>query len=172
MTVYLYKDSYLRFSAEEFSLEDKNLFIHLTNNSIAKQSPSFNDSEIEGCMWHIEEFQQYLVQTRGNDPWEESIFKRIKKIVQESLASAGRLGMRRTNTFELFGYDFMIDEELRPWLLEVNSSPAMDYSTPVTTLLVKQVLHDVIKVVIDYENGDAEDSGRFELLFKSALKDL
>lgn len=26
----------------------------------------------------------------------------------------------------------MIDDELNCWLIEVNSSPAMDYSTPVT----------------------------------------
>ena len=29
----------------------------------------------------------------------------------------------------MFGYDFMIDERLNVWLIEVNSSPAMDYST-------------------------------------------
>ena len=29
----------------------------------------------------------------------------------------------------MFGYDFMIDEDYHVWLIEVNSSPAMDYST-------------------------------------------
>ena len=29
----------------------------------------------------------------------------------------------------MFGYDFMIDEYMNTWLIEVNSSPAMDYST-------------------------------------------
>ena len=29
----------------------------------------------------------------------------------------------------MFGYDFMIDDRLNVALIEVNSSPAMDYST-------------------------------------------
>lgn len=35
----------------------------------------------------------------------------------------------------MFGYDFMIDDRLTAWLIEVNSSPAMDYST-VTIFIV------------------------------------
>lgn len=172
LTVYIYLDSYLRFSVEDFSLTDTNLFIHLTNNSIAKHSSNFTASEIDGCMWHIDQFKSYLTQTHGYDAWDDSIFRRIKKIVKYSLRSVGRLGLRKANTFELFGYDFMVDENLRPWLLEVNSSPSMDYSTRVTAHLVKQVLHDVIKIVIDHKDGKVEDSGRFALLFKAKAKNM
>lgn len=31
----------------------------------------------------------------------------------------------RKNTYEVFGYDFMIDENYKAWLIEVNSSPTM-----------------------------------------------
>ena len=45
----------------------------------------------------------------------------------------------------------MIDEEFNAWLIEVNSSPAMDYSTQVTEVLVKSCLEDTVKVIVDYE---------------------
>ena len=56
----------------------------------------------------------------------------------------------RTNSCELFGYDFMIDEHYNPWLIEVNSSPACDYSTPVAEKIVKKGLADALKVVVDH----------------------
>ena len=56
----------------------------------------------------------------------------MKQIVQWSINSVIDQIKGRRNTTEMYGYDFMIDEELRPWLIEVNSSPAMDYSTHIT----------------------------------------
>lgn len=29
----------------------------------------------------------------------------------------------------MYGYDFMVDDEYNAWLIEINSSPSMDYST-------------------------------------------
>ena len=58
--------------------------------------------------------------------------------------------------FEMFGYDIMVDDDFNCWLIEVNSSPAMDYSTDVTERLVKMVLEDTIKVVIDYGMASAK----------------
>ena len=57
----------------------------------------------------------------------------------------------------MYGYDFMIDQDYKVWLIQINSSPSMDYSTVflfitqrVTSKLVKEVLTDVPKVVVDY----------------------
>ena len=32
-------------------------------------------------------------------------------------------GNNRSPCFELFGYDFMIDEDFRCWLIEINTNP-------------------------------------------------
>ena len=72
----------------------------------------------------------------------------------------------------MFGYDIMIDEDFNCWLIEVNSSPAMDYSTDVTANLVKKVSEDTVKVVVDYGMANERkrrkvDTGGFERIFKA-----
>ena len=72
----------------------------------------------------------------------------------------------------MFGYDIMVDEDFNCWLIEINSSPAMDYSTHVTERLVKMVLEDTVKVVVDYAHAPDKkkkniDTGLFEMVYKS-----
>ena len=67
----------------------------------------------------------------------------------------------------------MIDDDFNCWLIEVNSSPAMDYSTPVTERLVKMVLEDTIKVVVDYAQAPTAkkkakvDTGLYECIYRA-----
>ena len=95
----------------------------------------------------------------------------MENIVKWSLESCLDVIETRKNSFEIFGYDFMIDQNCDTWLIEINSSPAMDYSTPVTAVLVKSVLKDLIKVIIDFKEAscpDLVDTGKFKLLHKSS----
>ena len=64
----------------------------------------------------------------------------------------------------------MIDDEYTPWLIEINSSPSMDYSTviimiiiikfvkkkAITKRLVKSCLTDTVKVIADYSMDKAK----------------
>jgi len=98
----------------------------------------------------------------------------LKTVIINTLESVQDSFEYKKGCFELYGFDVMIDEEFNCWLLEVNSSPAMDYSTHVTEKLVKMCLEDTCKVIIDYEVPKTNkkrsqiDTGEYELIYKSS----
>jgi hypothetical protein len=51
------------------------------------------------------------------------------------------------NRFELLGFDVIIDHSLKPWLLEVNSSPSLNLDTPLDMHVKSAVIEDVIRLV-------------------------
>lgn len=52
---------------------------------------------------------------------------------------------QRRNSFELYGADFMLTEDFQPWLIEINSKPALGPTTPVTAKMCPKVLEDLVK---------------------------
>ena len=164
LTAYLFDTPYIRFGAEDFHLDDfKNIFSQLTGNSIAKHSEKFENSEIEGDMWEIEQFREYLQKREGKDVWPE-IQQKIKKIVIYALHCAKHKIMKRKNAFEILGFDIMIDDLLNVYLIEINLSPDWTYSTKVTEKLIKIASEDIIKIVIDKD----ENNNSFKLIYNSA----
>jgi tubulin monoglycylase TTLL3/8 len=98
------------------------------------------------------------------------LIEQTKNIVINTLESVQDNFECKKGCFELFGYDLMIDEDFQMWLIEVNSSPAMDYSTDITTRLVKMVMEDTIKVVVDHAQAKKKskvDTGAFECIYKA-----
>lgn len=55
----------------------------------------------------------------------------------------------RKHCFEIFGYDFMIDEKLHPWLIEINTNPCLEESNQLLRMLVPRMLDDAFKLTLD-----------------------
>merc|ERR1712139_174925 len=109
------------------------------------------------------------------DIWETCIKKGMTDIIYWSLQCVMDNVQHRKNSAELYGYDFMCSEgeDGKPgvWLIEVNSSPACDYSTRITTPLVKKCMEDTVKVLVDLKNNPGEtDTGEWELLHHPSEK--
>lgn len=56
---------------------------------------------------------------------------------------------RRVNTFEWFGLDFMLDEDFKVYLIEVNTNPCLELSSPLLARLIPGALENALKLVID-----------------------
>lgn len=47
---------------------------------------------------------------------------------------------------EILGFDIMLDEHMKPWLIEVNSSPAMSMDTGVDNLVKPALIRDAMNI--------------------------
>lgn len=56
---------------------------------------------------------------------------------------------RRLHCMEVFGLDFMIDDEFRPYLIEVNTNPCLELSCPLLARLIPSMLENAMKIGMD-----------------------
>ena len=51
--------------------------------------------------------------------------------------------------FEIFGYDFLVDSDFESWLIEVNTNPCLEESSPLLSQLVPRMINDSLRLTID-----------------------
>jgi len=139
--IYIYEDGLVRFATKLFSMKDDDIgdkFIHLTNYSINKKNKEFEFNEtpenLSGHKWSLQMLWKYL-ETIGinySTIWEEIKDLIVKTIFcgHQAMKSAFMDNVQSNyNCYKLFGFDVLIDDTLKPWLLEVNNFPAMNHKT-------------------------------------------
>lgn len=56
---------------------------------------------------------------------------------------------RRKFCFELLGYDFLIDEDFRLWLIEINTNPYFGVPNTFIANLLPKMMDDLLDIVVD-----------------------
>lgn len=81
------------------------------------------------------------------------ILPQIRHLVAESFRSVAVKRIdpnRRVNSFEIFGFDFMIDEDFAVYLIEANTNPCLEINgCPVLARIIPHMLECAFRVAVD-----------------------
>lgn len=160
LRIYMYKNGLARFASVKYSSELTSLndrCMHLTNYSINKLSENYAKNEdinaCQGHKWTLQSLWSYL-EKREVDT--KRLWATLRSLAIKSLISGeGCLNRMyrqnvnsRYNCYELFGFDVLLDENLVPWLLEINISPSLHSELPLDLHVKGPLIRGVLNTVL------------------------
>ena len=157
LRAYVFQEGLARFASQPYTLptDSSDLYSQLTNYSICKHDEDYvpntsAEADGEGCKWSLSALWSALTaaghevkKLRG--AIEEVLFKTLLAVQGHVVSKYNeRFAWRRGACFELFGFDVLLDEALKPWLLEVNVSPDLSAASPLDKLLKGSLSSDML----------------------------
>lgn len=128
-----------------------NPFIHLTNVAIQKHNDDYNSKH--GGKWHVRYLRLYLESIYGIE-MSNRLFGDIDDLIIHSLKSVQNVMINDRHCFECYGYDILIDADLKPWLVEVNASPSLSATTEADRIMKLNLLKDIYHIVVPETHVD------------------
>lgn len=159
----------MKYSLDPEAFDNK--FIHLTNYSINKKNEEYvqnaakSEESTNTSKWSLKTLEKVFLHT-GKD-WKK-VKEGIHDVIIKELITVEPPIMEgyKHNTknseccFELYGFDIMLDSDLKPWLLEVNISPSFSSSSPFDKNVKTKLACDTLTLVgikmIDHTAPDLE----------------
>jgi hypothetical protein len=130
----------VRLSSYTYSLDKMNYYIHLTNNAVQSSCAEYG-ALMKGNIFSVTELEEYA-RTIGKRADQPLFMAQIRDTIRKAFDSTYDIlnPNLREHSFELFGFDFMVDEKFKVWMLECNSGPSLSESN----LFLSQLLHRMI----------------------------
>ena len=161
LRIYMFEEGIARFSTDMYVRPNKdnidNRYMHLTNYAINKVNKKFtsNSDPTVGHKRNLASVWSYIDKICGSS---DSVKRSIREIVVKTLCAVQPKLSRtfrscqpnNTNNnmcFEILGFDILLEDNLRPWLLEVNHSPSFNIDTPFDYKLKTELIKDTIKLL-------------------------
>lgn len=132
--VVLAREGYARLSIEPYSLDNlDNKFAHLTNQAIQKKHADYEGTK-DDTVWSMSALNDYVnsfAEEKGvSQDWVlTTLTKRMHSIMLWCYLAARPKLDRRPGFFDLLGFDFLVDDDMNCWLIEINDNPSLSTST-------------------------------------------
>ncbi|XP_055618403.1 tubulin polyglutamylase TTLL5 [Toxorhynchites rutilus septentrionalis] len=160
LIIYIYEEGLVRLATVKYDRTTENLWnpcMHLCNYSINKyhtdyiKSNNAGDEDV-GHKWTLSALLRHLRSQGCNTEQlmlniEDLIIKAIFSCTQPIVSACRMFVPNVGNCFELYGFDILIDDTLKPWLLEINLSPSLGCDTPLDTKVKACLLTDLLTMV-------------------------
>ncbi|XP_055853553.1 tubulin polyglutamylase ttll-4 isoform X2 [Episyrphus balteatus] len=160
LLIYVYEEGLVRLATVKYDRNAENLWnpcMHLCNYSINKYHSDYiksSDAQDEdvGHKWTLSALLRHL-KSQGCDTRqlmsniEDLIIKSIFATAQSIISACRMFVPNGNNCFELYGFDILIDDTLKPWLLEINLSPSMGVDSPIDTKVKAALITDLLTLV-------------------------
>ena len=172
--VFICREGHLKACSQQYDLNNLDVFTHITNYSLQKRCKDFAKYE-QGNEISFKKFIELL--DNKNKGQGQKIFNRIfnkmKEEIQLSMNSVGRnlMGVPKVLSFQIFGYDFIVDQKYNPWILEINDNPGLEISSELISHLIPRMIDDAVRLTVDkvfptkYDKEVVTEDGHYKSKF-------
>ncbi|XP_036388617.1 uncharacterized protein ttll10 [Megalops cyprinoides] len=149
-----FRHGYVRLTCDLYDPNSNNLTSHLTNQYMQKKNPLYSVLK-EETVWSMERFNAYVNaqfrEAKGlPQDWVLGAFaKRMQAIIVQCFLAVKAKLERKLGLFDLIGCDFMIDEDFKVWLLEMNSNPALHTNCQVLKDVVPSTVTEALDLTLE-----------------------
>lgn len=164
LQAFVYREGFARFCNVKYSADVDDMdnpFVHLTNVAVQKNNEDYNSSH--GGKWSIGNLCLYVESTRGRHAGEK-LLRDIHSVMLHSLKAVQNVIINDQHCFECYGYDIIVDDTLKPWLVEVNASPSLTTTTREDRNMKSRLLRDVLELAVLNDAPDQRRSMQTPLL--------
>lgn len=190
LRIYIYDEGLVRFASTKYTSQEDgiiNQYMHLTNYFINKNNQDYevnNDCDsLNGCKWTLKRFWRYLrehyTHVDAQQLWDKITDIIIKTIIccEGPMTRLSHQNCKNDYTsFELFGFDIILDENFKPWILEVNITPSLKSESDLDTKVKYGVIRDMFNLVgynlppkLSQDSQRSEGLMDYNLFFDSRL---
>ena len=150
MESYIFREGHLKASSVDYTADNFDSFVHLTNYSLQKYNKSFSKFE-KGNEISFKAFQEFIDSQENNFNFYEEIFPKFIEIIKHTMLSVkNKINLNNRNyCFEIFGYDFIMDEDKNVYLIEINTNPGLEISSELIEQLVPRMIDDALLLTVD-----------------------